>query len=129
MSSAPAPGGSRCASMARAPPIRKRSAAIGLRRCILQDLAKRFGERGELRIARQRGELGRCRDESLASLGVTDDVVECNRARPNVTDGSRNANEVVVAGARMKTQAGLDDGERHVLPLELCVRSAQRANE
>src|SRR3954470_23193083 len=110
MSSATAPEGRRCASMACAPPIRSRSAATGLRRCILQDLAKRFGERGELRIARQRSELGRRGDEALASLGVADDVVECNRTRPDVTDRSRNANEVVVPGGRMKTKTGLDDG-------------------
>src|SRR4051812_20895479 len=112
-----------------ADPPKSNKASVGprLRKGILQHPAKRVGGRGELRIARQRSELGRCGYKALASFGVADDVVECNRPRPDVTDRSRNANEVVVPGARMKTETCLDDGERHVLPLELCVRCTQRA--
>src|SRR4051812_40224970 len=103
--------------------------AARLRNGILQHLAKRFGKRRELGITGQRGQLRRSGNKSLTRLGVADHVVERDRSRPDVTNSSRDANEIVVAGASVKAEACFDDGEGDVASLERGVGSAERTDE
>ncbi len=68
-------------------------------------------------------------DPASAAWSTMAYVVESESARSDFADRRRDSNQIVVPRCRMKPETRLDDGERHILPLELRVRSAESANE
>src|SRR3954470_4153556 len=96
--------------------------------CIFKHLPQLVGQFCQSRIASERRQLGRSRYKAFPRLGVGYHVLKGKCARPDLADGCRNPNEIVVAGGRMEPHRGLYDRERDIPFFKLGVWCAERAN-